>query len=66
MGLRPTYNSGEPVDDDSGLVELINDADKNGVFRISSADQVFKIVQTKGTKTRTQIFSLSGLTLDTE
>lgn len=66
VGLRPTYNSGVAVDDDSGLVELINDPDKNGVFKITNTDQVFKIVQTKGIKTKTQTFSLSGLTLDTE
>lgn len=66
IGLRPTYKSGEAVDDDSGLVEIINDPDRNGVFRISSNDQVFKIVQTNGTKTKTQTFSLTGLTLENE
>lgn len=66
IGLRPTYKSGEAVDDDSGLVEIINDPDRNGVFRISSNDQVFKIVQTNGTKTKTQTFSLAGLTLENE
>lgn len=64
VGLRPTYKSGSAVDDDSGLVELINDDDKNGVFRISdSASQKFKIVATDGTRTKTQIFDLSGLTV---
>ena len=47
----------------SGLVELINDPDKNGVFKVTNKDvQVFKIVQTDGTKTKTQSFYLGGLT----
>ena len=36
VGLDPSAGS--------GLVEIINDPDKNGVFRISSTSQKFKIV----------------------
>lgn len=65
VGLRPTYKTGEPVDDDSGLVDIIEDPDKNGVFLVHNTDQIFKIVQTgKNGKTKTQQFSLSGLTLN--
>ena len=66
IGLVPTYVSGLPVNDDSGLVELINDNEKNGVFLVHNTNQVFKIVSTNGTKTNTQTFSLTGLTLDEE
>lgn len=46
----------------SGLVEIIDDPDKNGVFKVSDKDaQVFKIVQTDGTNTKTQVFNLNGL-----
>ena len=58
IGLDPSQGS--------GLVEIINDPDKNGVFRIASNDQVFKIVSTDGTQTNTQTFSLTGLTLEEE
>lgn len=64
IGLRPTYKSGSLVDDDSGLVEAINDPDKNGVFRIvDESTQKLKIVTTDGVSTHTQVFDLSGLTL---
>lgn len=47
------------------LVEIINDPDHNGVFRITNKDtQKFHVVQTKGGQTKTQIFDLSGLTLE--
>lgn len=64
VGLVPTYVSGEAVNDDSGLVEIINDDTKDGVFKITNGSQIFKIVSTDGTRTNTQTFSLSGLTLD--
>lgn len=54
VGLEPSRGS--------GLVELINDPDKNGVFRIDNKfEQNFKIVTTDGTSTTTQIFDLSRL-----
>ena len=66
VGLVPTYVSGSEVNDDSGLVELINDSEKNGVFLVHNTNQVFKVVSTDGTKTNTQTFSLTGLTLDAQ
>lgn len=51
-----------------GLVEL--DSDMNGVFKISGevegVQQVFKVVTTVNGVAKTQIFDLSGLTLETE
>jgi hypothetical protein len=57
IGLDPTQGS--------GLVEIINDPDKNGVFRIANTSQKFKIVSISvdGVE-NTQIFDLSGLTLE--
>ena len=67
IGLNPTYKNGEPVFDDSGLVELINDPDKNGVFKIWDNNiQKFKIVATDGVKTKTRVLDLSGLVCETE
>ena len=57
VGLDPSRGS--------GLVEIINDPDKNGVFKIDEAkDQVFKIVISDGEHTETQTFDLSGLVLE--
>ena len=46
------------------LVEVINDPDKNGVFKVTSPSQKFKMVATDGENTTTKILSLSGLTLE--
>lgn len=47
------------------LVEIIDDPDKNGVFRVTNKNtQKFKIVTSDGTNEKTQIFDLSGLTLE--
>lgn len=56
VGLDPSQGS--------GLVELIDDPDKNGVFKITSTSQVFKVVQSNATATKTQIFSLANLILE--
>ena len=54
VGLGPSSGT--------GLVEVINDPDHNGVFKITDKDkQVFQVVVTDGTKTTTQSFDLSGL-----
>ena len=48
----------------SGLVEIIDDPDKNGVFKVTNKDtQVFKIVSTDAEtgEINTQTFDLSGL-----
>ena len=59
VGLEPSYGD--------GLVEIIDDPDKDGGFKITDKDeQVFKVVQSNGTKTKTQTFSLTGLTLESE
>lgn len=57
VGLDPSQGS--------GLVEIINDPDKNGVFKITNKDtQKFKVVITDGTDTQTQTYNLSGLTVE--
>ena len=57
VGLEPSQSS--------GLVELINDPDKNGVFKVGNdVSQKFKIVMTDGTHTKTQVLDLSGLVLE--
>lgn len=49
----------------SGLAEIINDPDKNGVVKISDkAQQLFTVVSTNGTQTRTQAWSLADLVLE--
>lgn len=56
VGLDPSVSS--------GLVDILPDADKNGVFKVSDkALQKFVIKQTDGTHTKTQAFDLSGLVL---
>lgn len=56
VGMDPSVST--------GLVEIINDPDKNGGWKVTSLNQKFKIVQTDGEHTRTQTFDLSGLTLE--
>lgn len=59
VGLEPSMSS--------GLVEIINDPDKNGAFKITNKNtQKFKVVATDGTKTSTQTYDLSGLKLEDE
>ena len=54
VGLDPSQGS--------GLVEIIDDPDLNGVFKITDKDtQKFKIVSTDGESTNTQVFDLSEL-----
>lgn len=56
VGMDPSQSS--------GLVEIINDPDKNGVFKVTDKDtQVFKIVSTDAEtgEINTQTFDLSGL-----
>jgi len=57
VGLDPSYGN--------GLVEIINDPDRNGAWRITSpSDQVFKVVTTDGTNTVEKTYDLSGLVLE--
>lgn len=59
VGLEPSRGS--------GLVEIIDDPDKNGVFRIDNKfEQNFKVVTTDGIQTVTQIFDLSRLNVQSE
>ena len=47
------------------LVEIIDDPDKNGVFRVTSTSQKFKIESTSiNGVVNTQEYDLSGLTLE--
>lgn len=49
----------------SGLVEIIEDADKNGTVKISDKNQqLFTIIQTDGTHSKKQAFNLSALVLE--
>lgn len=52
------------------LVEVVGDPDMNGVFKVSGevngVQQVFKVVTTKNGVSKTQIFDLSDLDLNTE
>ena len=55
VGLDPSEGS--------GLVEIINDPDKAGVFKITDkSEQVLTIVASDGVSLLTQTFDLSGLT----
>ena len=58
VGLRPSQGS--------GLVDIVPDPDRMGVFKITDKDTqkfVIESADPSGTKT-TQIFDLSGLTLE--
>lgn len=56
VGLEPSEGT--------GLVEIIDDPDKNLVAKITSTSQKFVVVQSDGTNTRKQSFNLSSLTLE--
>lgn len=59
VGMNPSQGS--------GLVELINDPDKNGVFKVTDKDAQEFVVVMSGAKGQTvQRFSLKGLTCETE
>lgn len=49
----------------SGLVESIDDSDRNGVFKVTDkTSQDIVIIQRDGKNTNTQTLDLSGLTLE--
>lgn len=48
------------------LVEILTDPDKNGVFKITSKSQKFKVVAQNSEETKTAVYNLSGLTLEEE
>lgn len=56
VGLEPTQGT--------GLVGILSDPDKNGVFKITSKNQKLKIVASNSTSSKTETYNLSGLTLN--
>ena len=57
VGLDPSQGS--------GLVEILTDPDKNGVFKITNKDtQVFKVVAKNATNECVMTYDLSELTLE--
>ena len=56
VGMDPSVSS--------GLVEIINDPDKNGAFKVTNKNQKFKIVQSDGTHTETTTYDLGRLVLE--
>lgn len=53
VGLQPSEGT--------GLVEAIDDPDRNGVFKIASNDQKLILWQKSDTKSNKQVFSLEDL-----
>jgi len=66
VGLRPTYGGPggtTPIDDDSGLVEILGDPQMNGVFMVNDKDtQKFIVTTTDGGHSSRKEYDLSGLT----
>lgn len=58
VGLSPSQGT--------GLVEIIDDPDKNGVFKISSNEQKFVVQVTTPEKVETKEYDLSSLVLEDE
>ena len=57
VGLQPSQGA--------GLIECIDDTDRNGVFKITDKDtQELLFIQSDGTNRSVQVFDLSGLTLE--
>lgn len=64
LGMFPTYKEGKFHWDDSGLVDITDDPDKGGVFKITDKSiQKIKIVTSDGTKVHSQLYDLKGVTL---
>ncbi len=58
VGMNPSQSS--------GLVEIIDDPDKSGVFKVTNKkNQKFVVVSTDGTNERTLSFNLDGLRITT-
>ena len=56
VGMQPSEGS--------GLVEIIDDPDKNGVFKVTNTAQKFVVITSDGTHTSTAQYDLTGLTLE--
>ena len=55
VGLEPSVSS--------GLVDVLKDPDRNGIFKVTNKIQNFKIVIDYGKHTEEYLYDLSGLTL---
>lgn len=58
VGLQPSEGT--------GLVECIDDTDRNGVFKIANSDQKLIIWQSNNDKSTKQVFDLTSLTFEDE
>lgn len=58
VGLQPSEGT--------GLVECIDDTDRNGVFKVANGDQKLIIWQSNDDKSTKQVFDLTGLTFEDE
>ena len=59
VGLEPSYGT--------GLVEIINDPDKNGVFKIADKDaQLVKVVCRNATTETVKTYSMRDLVLESD
>lgn len=58
VGLTPSAGS--------GLVEIIDDPDKNGVFKITNKNQKFTVVSSNDETSTTDYYDLSTLTYTTK
>lgn len=56
VGMQPSEGS--------GLVEIIDDPDKNGVFKVTNTAQKFMVITSDGTHTSAAEYDLTGLTLE--
>lgn len=56
---------GIQTDDGSGLEEIIEKQDKNGVFKVTSNTQKFVVISSDGTHTAKDTYDLSALVLNT-
>lgn len=54
------------VPSSTGMEPIPLDSDMDGVFKVTSTEQVLKVITKKNGVEKTQIFDLSGLTLNTE
>ena len=67
-GIDPRATSvmvGMDPSEGSGLVEIIDDPDLNGVFKVTDKDnQVFVVRSTDGTQTKEDRYDLTGLTVE--
>lgn len=57
VGMEPSVSS--------GLVNVLKDPDRNGIFKVTNKVQNFKIVVDYGMHQEEYLYDLSGLTLDT-